>query len=350
MHHFSAPTEAGGLWLSITLSLACTVAACQPAARPLAPAPPRSATLSIGDPAPAIGIDDWVHPGTIRPVASFSTFEPGRIYVLEFWATWCEHSRAAMPLLAALQERHAADGVVVIGLAIDVPDSLRGFLVDADPDVRELAAIAGRYCLAVDPDGSVQTAFMDAISEQSVPTAFIVGREGLVEWIGHPQNLEDPLGRIVAGTWDRAAFADRWARLQEGRDCVVEVVSLLAKDRTTEAAALLDRFAADHATNALALNEAAWVIVERSDYGPIPDAVLAAAERAAERSISLAPTDGNHLDTLAHLLALRGNIAGAIETQRRAVAHGGADADRFREYLVQLETAAATRNAASAVR
>jgi len=76
--------------------------------------------------------------------------------------------------------------------------------------------------------------------------------------------------------------------------------------------------------------------------------VLAAAERIAGRSVSLAPTDGNHLDTLAHLLALRGNIAEAIDTQRRAVAHGGADADRFRDYLTRLETAAAMRSPPSA--
>jgi len=332
-------------WLTIALGIACVAAACRPSAPPTASAPsPGAATLAIGCPAPAVGIDDWVHPGTVRPVVPFTEFEPGKIYVLEFWATWCQYSRAAVPLLASLQERHAGDGVVVIGLAVDVPESLRGFLAESDPDVRELAALAGRYCLAVDPDGSVQTAFMDAISEQSLPTAFIVGREGLVEWIGHPQDLEDPLGRIVAGTWDRAAFADRWARLQAGRDCVFGVVSLVVAEKTTEAAALLDRFTADHPTDALALNEAAWVVVERSDYGPLPDAVLAAAERAATRSISLAPEDGNHLDTLAHLLALRGDLTGAIATQRRAVAHGGADADRFRDYLSQLEMDAAKRD------
>lgn len=345
MRHSGMSAAAVRRWLSIPLCVACFGAACRPAAPPPASAPrPRAAPLAIGFPAPAIGIDDWVHPGTVRPVAPFTAFEPGKIYVLEFWATWCPYSRAAVPLLAVLQERHAADGVVVIGLAVDFPGSLRGFLAEADPDVRDLAALAGRYCLAVDPDGSVQTAFMDAISEQSLPTAFIVGREGLVEWIGHAQDLEDPLGRVVAGTWDRAAFADRWARLQAGRDCVFEAMALLVADKAAEAAARLDRFATDHAADAVALNEAAWVVVERSDYGPLPDAVIAAAERIAGRSVFLTPTDGNHLDTLAHVLALRGNLAAAIETQRRAVAHGGADADRFRDYLTQLEAAAAKRS------
>lgn len=349
MSCISVATKAGWLWLMAFAVLTFAVAACRPSAHPTGSTPQTGGeTLTIGARAPALDIDDWVHPGTVRPVRPLTAFEPGKIYVLEFWATWCQYSRAAVPLLASLQERYADDGVVVIGLAVDVPESLRGFLADADLDVRELAALAGRYCLAVDPDGSVQTAFMDAIFEQSLPTAFVVGRDGLIEWIGHPEDLDNPLGHIVAGTWDRAAFADRWARLQAGRNCVVAVASLLADAKVSEAAALLDRFAADHATDALALNEAAWVVVERSDYGPMPNAVLAAAERLARQSISLAPTEGNHFDTLSHLLALRGNIAGAIETQRLAVAHGGADADRFRDYLTHLETAAAMRNPAPA--
>lgn len=342
MRYSSVSTTAGRLPPVVFAVLLIVVAACRPSAQPTAPSKrTAAATLAIGARAPALGIDDWVHPGTVRPVAPLAAFEPGKIYILEFWATWCQYSRAAVPLLASLQEKYADDGVVVIGLAVDVPESLRGFLADADPDVRELAALAGQYCLAVDPDGSVQTAFMDAISEQSLPTAFIVGRDGLIEWIGHPEDLESPLGHIVEGTWDRAAFADRWARLQSGRNCVVEVAALVADTKVTEAAALLDRFAVDHAADSLALNEAAWVVVERFDYGPLPDAVLAAAERLAKQSVSLAPTDGNHLDTLSHLLALRGNVAGAIETQRRAVAHGGADAERFRDYLTQLELSAA---------
>lgn len=305
--------------------------------------PEPAATLEIGDRAPDIAIDDWVHPGAVRPVAAPDAFEPGTIYVLEFWATWCPHSRAAVPLLAALQERHADDGVVVIGLALDVPGSLRGFLTDSDPDVRDLATVAGRYCLAVDPDGSVQESYMDAIRESAVPTAFIVGREGLVEWIGHPADLGEPLGRIVAGTWDRAAFAARRARLRAAAACVVDARGLLADGRTAEAVALLDRFTTDHAADAEALNEAAWLLVDRVGPGLLPDEVLAVAQRAAERSVGLDSTDGNHLDTLAHVLALRGDVDAAVDAARRAVATGG-DAGRFRDHLADLEAEAANRN------
>jgi len=77
--------------------------------------------------------------------------------------------------------------------------------------------------------------------------------------------------------------------------------------------------------------------VLQSVYARLPDPVLAAAQRAAERSVAREPTNGNFLDTLAHVLAVRGRLDEAIATERKAVEHGGDEADTFRTYLRQLE-------------
>ena len=295
------------------------------------------ATLGIGDLAPPIDVGDWIHPGSHRPVKPFTAFQPGTIYVLEFWATWCEYSREAIPVLAALQKAHDR-AVVVLAIGVDAPQSIRAFLADADPDVRELAAEAGTYCLAADPDGSVHDDYMGAIRENGLPTAFVIGRQGLVEWIGHPLDAAEPLGRIVDGSWDRGAFAGKWVRLQDARRLVDEVVALVAAGRVDAAVSAVDRFAAAHATDALVLNEVAWMLVERAGNGPVPEALLLAAERAAVRSVTIEPDDGNMLDTLAHLQALLGRVDQAIATQRRAVDRGGKDATRFLDYLRSLES------------
>lgn len=43
----------------------------------------------------------------------------GKVIVLNFWATWCEPCREEVPLLVNLQKMRGADGLQVIGVAID---------------------------------------------------------------------------------------------------------------------------------------------------------------------------------------------------------------------------------------
>ena len=52
----------------------------------------------------------------------------GHARLFNFWATWCEPCRREIPLLNALQQDHAAEGLEVVGIAVDMRDSVRKFL------------------------------------------------------------------------------------------------------------------------------------------------------------------------------------------------------------------------------
>jgi thiol-disulfide isomerase/thioredoxin len=48
----------------------------------------------------------------------------GRPTLINFWATWCEPCRREIPLLEKLRSEHSADGVEVIGIAVDLRDAV----------------------------------------------------------------------------------------------------------------------------------------------------------------------------------------------------------------------------------
>lgn len=48
----------------------------------------------------------------------------GHVIILTFWATWCGPCREELPLLSAYAAEHAAQGLTVLGFALDSPDDL----------------------------------------------------------------------------------------------------------------------------------------------------------------------------------------------------------------------------------
>ena len=68
-----------------------------------------AASLKVGDLAPPFKVTKWLQEGAVR------TFEPGKIYVVHFWAPWCGACCGNMPHLAELQAHYKDQGVTIIG-------------------------------------------------------------------------------------------------------------------------------------------------------------------------------------------------------------------------------------------
>ncbi len=54
----------------------------------------------------------------------------GKTLVVNFWATWCDPCRREIPLLKELRREHAADGLEIVGIAVDSPDIVRKYASD----------------------------------------------------------------------------------------------------------------------------------------------------------------------------------------------------------------------------
>lgn len=162
-----------------------------------------AAELKIGDPAPALEQGKYIQG---EPVTKF---EAGKVYVVEFWATWCGPCRTSIPHLNDLQEKYKDQGVVIIGQ--DVWE--RGEMVETKVTdfVKQMGAKMG-YRVALDTAasqaGAMAEKWMRAAGQNGIPTAFVVNQAGKIAWIGHPMSgLDEVVGQVLTGQFDAQAAA-----------------------------------------------------------------------------------------------------------------------------------------------
>ena len=199
-------------------------------------------TLTIGSKAPALNVEHWVSDGngTFKPVTEFAQ---GKVYVVEFWATWCGPCISSMPHLAETQTKYADKGVQIVSISDEDLETVEGFLEkpvrgsksendDETAKKKTYGDLTSVYCLTTDPDGSVYKAYMEAAGQNGIPTSFIVGKTGQVEWIGHPMSMDKPLEQVVSETWDREAFLVEFRKEQERAILMTKLSSKLRRGDT----------------------------------------------------------------------------------------------------------------------
>jgi thiol-disulfide isomerase/thioredoxin len=296
-------------------------------------------TLKPGDDAPPLQVETWVKGEAVKG------FEKGKVYVVEFWATWCGPCIAGMPHLSQLQAEHKDDGVTIIGVtSVDQNNSLE--------KVRKMVADKGDtmgYTVAWDTERKTNAAYMEAAGQGGIPCCFLVDKAGKIAYIGHPYWLDEPLAAVVEGKWDAKKDNERLTKIQKELGDVqregdakkaLKAIDKFAKDYPEYSARLDDmRFGAnlkagnypaayevgarlvDEAIkhkDAAGLNSVAWTIVDPE--AKLEQRDLDLALRAAEKANELTgDKDPSILDTLARVHFARGDKEKALALQRRAV-------------------------------
>ena len=167
----------------------------------------RVARLAIGDPAPRLEVDRWMQGEPL------DAFEPGTVYVVEFWATWCQPCRKSLPQMDALARRYAGRGVRVIGVAAaesDGPADLGKFLADARLS----------YAIAYRGRTDMYDTWVRAARGSGLPWVFVIDRSGRLAWWGQPfyDAFDGVVDAVVAGTWNEGREkAARGARSKDQR-------------------------------------------------------------------------------------------------------------------------------------
>lgn len=209
-------------------------------------------TLTIGSKAPEIDIEHWVSLGNDR-FKAIKSFETDKVYVVEFWATWCGPCVQSMPHLVEMQNKFADKGVQIISVSDEDLETVEGFLSRKVRGSQEgdkastYGELTRAYCLTTDPDGSVHSAYMNAAGQNGIPCCFIVGKTGQIEWIGHPIEMDEPLAAVVDNTWDRDAFASEFKAMQR-IEFLANRIMRMPKEKALEAIEQARKEAGDNET------------------------------------------------------------------------------------------------------
>lgn len=129
--------------------------------------------------APGPRADDLV--GQRRPDFTLSTvrgtmvsaddFE-GRVWLVNFWATWCAPCVEEMPMLSRLQRDYADQGVVVVGIALD----------DAQRAAEFAAELGIDYPLLVGKTDVVLTGRRFGNATGMLPFSVLIDTSGVIRW------------------------------------------------------------------------------------------------------------------------------------------------------------------------
>lgn len=139
--------------------LTAAVAAAVGGAAGLSTSPALANALRVGQPAPPLVLNTLDG----RSIATQALH--GQVVIATFWATWCAPCREELPLLSGFAQRHAPEGLQVLGFSLDGPDQL--------PKVRAVAAELSF------PVGLVPSPWMGDYGRiWRLPVSFVIDREG----------------------------------------------------------------------------------------------------------------------------------------------------------------------------
>ena len=131
--------------------------------------------LTRGDAPPAIDMPDQT--GEKVELAALK----GKVVIVDFWASWCGPCKEEMPVLEALNEKFATQGLVIVGVSIDSsPKKMNKFLKGTPVSFRIVhdrkLVVANRY------------------EPETMPTSYFIGRDGMVRYVHEGFDKGDAAG------------------------------------------------------------------------------------------------------------------------------------------------------------
>jgi len=155
--------------LALAVSLGVAVVGCGGGDAPAAKSPASEKGgdgkgVKPGDKAPSFSIDSLN--GTSK-----LTIAPGKVTIVDFWATWCEPCKKSFPKLQELYVKYKANGLEIVAIS-----------VDEEADKGKIPDFAKTHS-AKFPVGWGGKKVADEWKPENMPSSYIVGKDGVVKHV-----------------------------------------------------------------------------------------------------------------------------------------------------------------------
>lgn len=169
--------------------------------------------LFIGDKAPALKFGTWLKGTPVK------TYEKGRLYLFEFWATWCGPCIASMPHLSEFaKERKNEMTVIAVNIWEKTGDKpYETSLPKVSKFVKAMGNKMDFNVITDSKDEFMSKEWMKAAGQAGIPCSFMV-KDGVILWIGHPIELDSIVKVVNSGNYDVAAARKAFTEKEEKVD------------------------------------------------------------------------------------------------------------------------------------
>lgn len=304
------------------------------------------AALETSDEAPKLMVGSWAQGDPVK------AFEGDKVYLIEFWATWCGPCVQVIPHLNELAQRHEKDGLVVIGQNLGEDEhTVKAF-------VKKMGSKMGYRVAVDDAAGTMAKTWLKAAGKNGIPCAFVVDKKGRIAYIGHPMSLDEAvLKKLLAEPSTKAPALAAGPQAKEPSAKAMELAGqaktllaagkveeagaviamvheelegpfvylggllelelLLVSKKNDDAMALAESLAEDFPESGVAGTLAAELLVRAADASD--KMFVLATKLAAPASEADGPARSAAFSVLARVAFRQGDAAKAVDLQKRAV-------------------------------
>lgn len=279
-------------------------------------------SLNIGDVAPSLEGTQWLN-GT-APVFQ------NQVTIVEFWRPSCGNCKAQLPHLTSLQKKYG-DKLSIVSVSKYSVETMEEFI---KANGEQIEFTVGKV------NKELSDAYMTGVT--GVPYAFLINRDGIVVWKGHPADIDDILASTIEGDIDiehLKEVAQLEAYLEDALNTndpdIIDPINrkLLAVDPANEQGLEIGMRLARYNSEPAMVKEMfdkiqltglggrkanifAKMLVFESD---LEYRYIEAAVKFSNYALKQDPNNHNYMDTYARVLYCLGDIEKAIAWEKKAL-------------------------------